>query len=142
MREAFAWDGSWRDIYVLGTDAGDWDRLLPAITSSDYSPSHLVEGEPAALPSGFDTGHLVLTLAERFTLDCYFFAVDEIEFSLDPREVRGPHEFEALVSFIAHIGRTVGKTVLLTPENASKLPFVEFDPVLDAWSNVMLGPDT
>jgi hypothetical protein len=146
MNEAFAWHGSWNDIYVLDTDARDWDRLLGAIKSSNYSPTYSVEGELAVLPESFDgaaTGgaHLVLTLTNGFTIDCHFFTDDEIEFSLDPREVRGPDEFEALLSFIAHVGRTVGKKVRLTPENCSHLPFVEFDPALDSWSKVMPGPE-
>jgi hypothetical protein len=145
MKEAFAWHGAWNDIYVLDTDAHDWDRLLGAITSSDYSPTYSVEGEPAVLPGSFDeaaigSAHLVLTLTNGVTIDCYFFTDDEIEFSLDPREVRGPQEFEVLLSFIAHVGRTVGKKVRLTPENSSHLPFVEFDPALDSWSKVMLAP--
>jgi hypothetical protein len=145
MKAAFAWNGSWNDIYVLDTDARDWDRLLGAIKSSDYSPTYSVEGAPSALPENFDeaaTGgaHLVLTLTSGFTIDCHFFTDDEIEFSVDPREVRGPHEFEALLSFIAHVGRTVGKKVRLTPGNDSHLPFVEFDPAPDSWSEVMLEP--
>lgn len=146
MKEAFDWDGSWRDICALDTDSRDWDQLLRAIKSSDYSPTYSVEGEPAVLPKSFDeaaTGgaHLVLTLTDGFTIDCHFFTDDEIEFSLDPREVRGPQEFEALLSFIAHVGRTVGKKVRLTPENGSHLPLVEFDPAHDSWSKVMLRPE-
>jgi hypothetical protein len=146
MKEAFAWDGSWNDIYVLDTDARDWDRLLEAITSSSYSPTYSVGGEPTVLPRSFDEAaiggaHLALTLTNGFTIDCYFFTDDEIEFSLDPRGVRAPQEFEVLLSFIAHVGRTVGKKVRLTPENGSHLPFVEFDPALDSWSKVMLGPE-
>ena len=48
IKDDFAWDGSLRDIYILDTDANDWDVLLAAIRSSNYERSYRLDGELAA----------------------------------------------------------------------------------------------
>jgi hypothetical protein len=145
IKDDFAWDGSLRDIYILDTDANDWDVLLAAIRSSNYERSYRLDGELAALPESFASAlsdrarasaHLTLRLAEGLTVDCFFFSDEQIEFSLDPREIRGEYELEKLLSFIAYLGQTVRKKVLLTPENGAQFAFLEFDPSSVSWARM------
>ena len=50
-------------------------------------------------------------------VNCHFFVEDEIEFDLDPREVTGPNQVEAIVGFMTLLGDVTGKAVTLTMEN-------------------------
>jgi hypothetical protein len=122
----FEADGSLRDIYVQGTGLNDWQNVVDALRESWPSPAYTLDGEPAALPRRveaiFDAPReqaALLSLAvgdARVT--CHFFVEDEIEFSVDPREIAGPAQVEALTEFMALLGRATGKTVMLTLENA------------------------
>jgi hypothetical protein len=102
-----------------------------------------VDGQPEAIPDDYAAAtaerergrgpHLAVALARDLTIDCYFFTPDEIEFSLDPREIRSEREFGLVLSFIELIGMTVKKPVLLTPENGIQYPILIFDAKTNAW---------
>ncbi len=49
--------------------------------------------------------------------NCHFFTDEEIEFDLDPREVKGQDTLDAVLTFMRGIGQAVGKRVILTPES-------------------------
>ena len=50
-------------------------------------------------------------------LKCHFFDDEEIEFDLDPREVKGPTELRDLSDFMRLLADRTGKTATLTHEN-------------------------
>ena len=141
-RHAFAWDGSWRDIYVLETTADDWNRLPEAFTAARYDLAFHVNGEPRTPPEDLaaiiahhdDVHYLALGLSSTVTIDCHFFAIEEIEFSIDPRKIQSEREFESLLSFMELLGTTVKKPVVLTPENESQFALLTFDPETDLWT--------
>jgi len=49
-------------------------------------------------------------------LNCHFFQNDDIELDLDPREVTGQAQLDALLEFMRDIGRTTSASVVLTPK--------------------------
>jgi hypothetical protein len=57
-------------------------------------------------------------------LNCHFFCANEIEFDLDPREVHGQADLDALLSFMEMIAVATAKPVLMTPENMHDSPFI------------------
>jgi hypothetical protein len=58
----------------------------------------------------------------------HFFSECEIECDLDPREVNGQADLDALLGFVREIGDLTGKKAIVTPENGSDVPFIEYDP--------------
>jgi hypothetical protein len=144
LQQDFVSDGSLRDIYVLDTSFTDWDRLFAAIASSDFSWSYRCAGSLAALPAGFarfftnrtpvdPSPTLSLWLTDAFEVNCYFFCVDEIEFSFDPAAVVGQRELDRLFEFIRKLGCALKKRVLVAPENLRESPLLVFDPMQRTW---------
>jgi len=121
----FEWDGSWRDIYIVGATIDDWQRVLDALSTLSPSPTFHANGEPAAMPERvadvFDqreTSSFLLTLdVGNVGLKCHFFDDEEIEFDLDPREIKGPTELRAVSDFMMLLANRTGKTAILTHEN-------------------------
>lgn len=125
----FAFDGSWRDIYVLGTDMADWQRILDALRQADYDLAYFRENLPAELPAEAPqafplSGACDRLLAVRFAgvqANCHFFTPEEIEFDIDPREVQGQEQLDAVFGFMRCITDAVGKEAILTAENSPEI---------------------
>jgi hypothetical protein len=118
-------DGSLRDIYVFGTDLSDWQRVLDALRTWRPGPNLRIDGEPAAIPDKAEEifararklgASLSVEVADAL-VNCHFFREDEIEFDLDPRDVAGPEQLEALGRFMRILGEATGKPVVMTMEN-------------------------
>lgn len=132
----FAFDGSWRDIYVLDTTLSDWQVALDRLRQFEPAPIYRVDGEARAIPDraedAFETRASAVALLSfsigKAVLNCHFFAVDEIEFDLDPREIGDSDQFETLVGFMGLLGELTGKVVLLTPENFKESPILRYSP--------------
>ena len=126
VRTEFEFDGSWRDIYVLGTDLTDWQRMLDSLRASAFEVAYYAGHDeavelPASAAEAFPrTGEHDRLLTVRFGgvgANCHFFLETEIEWDIDPREVTGQRELDALVAFMQALATAVGKDVVLTPEN-------------------------
>lgn len=63
------------------------------------------------------------------TLSCHFFANDEIEFDLYPREM-GPSLLEPLIAFLNELGVATSKPVILTMENMPEAVILLYDPAV------------
>ncbi|OZC01612.1 hypothetical protein [Rubricoccus marinus] len=135
---AFEWDGSWRDIYVLDSSLDDWQRLLDFLRTSRYNLTFKrasVEPIPVHAAEAFggpdDVRPLLQIDVDGIVVNSHFFAKEEIEFDLDPREVEVSADAEAVFEFMAGIGRALSKPVILTPENMSELALIAYDPATD-----------
>src|SRR2546430_276629 len=107
VRNEFDFDGSWRDICVFRTDIADWQRMLNAIRSAGYTIAYFRDDEPTELPvdvsqafpiPGEYDRRLSVSFGEVLA-NCHFFTVEEIEFDIDTREVKGQQQLDALVRF-------------------------------------------
>jgi hypothetical protein len=130
----FEADGSLRDIYVLETSLDDWQKVVDALRGRWPSPVFTLDGEPATLPRRveaiFDAPReqaalLSLAVGEARAA-CHFFVEDRIEFDIDPRQIAGPAQVEAVAEFMALLGRATGKTVVLTLENAPEAVILRY----------------
>jgi hypothetical protein len=138
-RKIFAWDGSWRNIYVLGTDLRDWQRLLDFMRGSGYPVKYSQAGQDAPLPRSaeqvfgrrYATAPLMWVDVRGVTLACHLFGTGDIEFDIDPREVDEGSKAEGLFDFMARVGRLLGKDVVLTPENMQDIALVRYDAEAD-----------
>ncbi|WP_304186973.1 hypothetical protein [Phenylobacterium aquaticum] len=132
----FEWDGSWRDIYVVGATVDDWQRVLDALARLSPSPTFYIDGKPAPMPvsvkSLFEQRALSAPLLRlevgHVGLKSHFFDEEEIEFDLDPREVKGPAELEALSDFMRLLADRTGKVATLTHENTKSAVILAVAP--------------
>ena len=74
-------------------------------------------------------------------MNCHFFSQKVIALDLDPREISGPVEHDAVLELLERVARAVAGTVFVTPEGALNLgrevlrnaAFLSFDPKAERW---------
>lgn len=136
VREEFAFDGSLRDIYVLGTTIADWQRMLDAIRVTGYRLTYFRAEQPTEIPTKAEDAFPLPNQADRrlslwfadVLANCHFFTVEEIEFDIDPREVKSQHELNALFDFMRCLAQATNKEVVLTGENMRKIVIFRVAP--------------
>ncbi len=124
-RKEFEFDGSWKDIYVFQTTMSDWQHMLNTVRQSQYQVEYFRGGQPTqfpidaidAFPLDGESDRLLSVKFAGVLANCHFFGDGEIEFDIDPREVKGQTELDALFGFMRMLADAVGKEVVLTPEN-------------------------
>ena len=123
--KVFEWDGSLRDLYVLHTGVGDWQKLLDFLRDGPYPVVFQLDGRDYPFPAkaaplfesrGEIDPYLCVTAA-GIAFNCRFFDAHEIEFDLDPRQVDSEEKLRGLFGFMREIARLLDKEVILTPEN-------------------------
>jgi hypothetical protein len=89
VQSEFLFDGSWRDIYVLGTDMAGWQQMLDGLRSANYDLRYFRGNNPTEVPAraedAFDREYRPL-LSVQFCgmlANCHFFSSEEIEFDID-----------------------------------------------------------
>jgi hypothetical protein len=135
-RGEFEFDGSWRDLYALGTDLADWQRLIDALRNGKYEVTCSRDGNPVDLPIDVrelmatheEIGGLMSVTFSGITANCHFFTTDEIEFDIDPREVNGEEGLQALFGFMKFLASAISKVVVMTPENTPDHPIFRAQP--------------
>ena len=137
-QQAFHPDGSLRDLLVPGTTLKDWDRLLAFARQAGgrFSRDGVeapLPGRAADVPLDRSATHLLELTAGRAALHCHFFAEEEIEFDLDPRDIATEADFDALTAFMTDLGRILAKTIRLTEESHPDLLWFAFDPSTGRW---------
>jgi hypothetical protein len=147
VRDEFTVDGSWRDIYVLGADMAGWQRMLDGLRAAGYHLAYRRDEQPAELPTRAEDafpleGECDRLLSVRFhgvLANCHFLTPDEIEFDIDPREVVGQPELDALFTFMRCVAEAVGQDVVLCPENCSDIVVFRLRPDISAIEYQVFG---
>lgn len=127
-RVDFELDGSLRDVYVFGTNAVDWQKMLTALETSQYSikcaECSAQEGSLNSLSDAekiFSSENcqrpLLQVEAGSFQANCHFFSPTDIEFDIDPRQITGQQELDDLINFMKWLASSVDREVVLTLEN-------------------------
>ena len=57
-------------------------------------------------------------------IHCHFFSKDEMEFDVNPIEIKSLYEANALFEFMRKLSSILGKEILLTKENIPEHPLV------------------
>jgi hypothetical protein len=136
VRDEFVFDGSWQDIYVFGTSIADWQRMLDAIRSAGYRLTYFRTDQPTEMPTNAgDAFPLPGECDRRLSVwfadviaNCHFFTVEEIEFDIDPRELRGQQELNALFGFMRYLAQATDKEAVLTAENLREIFIFRVSP--------------
>lgn len=128
--EDFEVDGALRDVCVLGADLPMWERLLEAVAESPWEHRFAVDGNPCAIGDfsvrEFFAAREEVDVSARLSvrigeleLACFFFEVEEIEFSFDPAEIESGARFDALARFMIWLAEACGRKAVLTMETNS-----------------------
>ncbi|WP_139232659.1 hypothetical protein [Duganella sp. CF458] len=130
-------DGSLRDVYFFGADIDRWSRFLEFALTHRFT--YMTDGEAAEFP-GIEEVFRAREVAHCFSIwigdacaNCHFFVTDEIELDLDPREVLGQNEHEALLAFVEAAANVVGLDCAITPEGTEGSPFLSFSFYDQRW---------
>lgn len=149
LKGAFEIDGSWRDIYALETDLATWERVLAWIRGLEAAGVARLVTEPDPLPatvarimeSRATTGEgMAFIHIGDLQINCHFFGEEEVEFDIDPREVRRPKDARTVLDFMSGLAAVAERTVHLTEENASDQRWVTYDPRSNQWQFLPRGP--
>ncbi|HZZ42046.1 MAG TPA: hypothetical protein VFE58_03850 [Tepidisphaeraceae bacterium] len=125
VAEYFIFDGSWLDIYVFNTNIDDWQRVLDQLRHAQYDLVYHRNGNPCELPQNATDAFPAPEMHDRLlcvqfaeiVANCHFFAPDEIEFDIDPGQVQGQRQLDALLAFMKLLSDATSKESVLTPEN-------------------------
>ncbi|MGW2422432.1 hypothetical protein ACWC0C_24765 [Streptomyces sp. NPDC001709] len=128
--EHFVVDGALRDVCVLGTALEDWRRVfgglhvlpgrhvltwtLAGVTDTSVPDaavvwSRLGQDPEESVSLAIDIGGMWFT--------CYFFEIEEIGFTFDPRDVVDPGTFARVRDFVTWLGTSTGREVIVTMES-------------------------
>jgi hypothetical protein len=136
VQSEFLFDGGLRDIYVLGTDMAGWQRMLDGLRSADYDLRYFRDNNPTELPARAEDEftnerEYCSLLSVQFggiLANCHFFCFEEIEFDIDPQEVSGQAQLDALLEFMQCLAAAVGQDAILCPENLPKNVIIRVTP--------------
>jgi hypothetical protein len=133
VKSEFAWEGSWRDISIGDVSLHDWQLVLDALRAEKFPMEFTVAGSRAELPQkvsemfprdAHDASRMLSVDRAGVRLNCHFFDENEIEFDLDPREVGGQAQLDAVVAFMKVLACATGRFALMTPENMHEHAFI------------------
>ena len=131
-------DGDLRDIFVLGTNLDYWQRFLDYLRNGkfalDYKSANggpLPETAARVLESAHrDEAPTLAFHLNKLYVRWYFRSEDEIELDIERRQVQEDGDIDVVLSFMAELGRLLGKRVTLTAEMSDSV-LLEFDPTMD-----------
>lgn len=130
-------DGALRDVYVLDADLPAWQRVIDVLVQR-YACTFERDGVEERMPDDItgifherrDTA--VLLRVHRGTTpkgdaNCHFFDETEIEFDLDPSEVRNQADLNAVMEFLRLVGDAAARPAVLAYENSRAAAIVTYD---------------
>ena len=127
----------------------DWQRVGDIVRARGWPETFSADGDVVSTPESVAP---IFELADhqtilwRFSPDpnvgvhCHFFAVDEIELDVDPKEIVGQEEFDAVCEVIRVIGQALGRSVDVTEDSGHSEVFMRYDASTDSLVRVPPPP--
>jgi hypothetical protein len=127
-------DGSLRDIYIQNTSIEDWGKLIDLLNSKynlKYFLENKIDKDEVFKYLEDETGEVECSTVsieiENIKINCHFFLIEQIEFDIDPSEIKTKSDFEKVLSFMKSISSTLKKQITLTGENDANFPLVKIN---------------
>ncbi|GAA1582456.1 hypothetical protein [Actinoplanes couchii] len=136
----FADDGSLVDVYVFDVGIAGWQLVLDVIRAAGWPHVYHDGDERQPLPDRVEevferrgewSPVLHIRPAPGMVVTTLFFGPDDIEFDLDPGDVRDQETWDALCCFLRTVGRKLHRQVVLTPESTPEIPLIVYSPAGD-----------
>lgn len=133
MEKVFFSDRSLRDIYILNVDLDDWQKTFDWINLSHWSVAFYKDGQLIQCAEtdvsyffeAKESNTMLMSIEiNGVKINCNFFSKDEIEFDIDPKEIRSILEANAVIEFMKNLSKTLDKECILTEENSPEKPLV------------------
>ena len=135
----FEKDGALRDIYVQNATLSDWEKVVDLL-NSEYKLTYGVYEDNLTDKIDFgyvktmfedETGELetksaTIDLSGIF-VKCFFFLENQIEFDINPTEIKTESEFNTITDFMKSISLKLEKQITLCGENQPELPLIKID---------------
>ena len=129
-------DGSLRDIYVQDVTLSDWETLIDFLNLNydikfGEDEQNQIDKEYMTKYLKDETGDMESKSLKidfnEVNFHCYFFLPDQIEFDIDPREIKTINDFESIEKFMVSISKSLKNQVTLTEENSPEFPLFKID---------------
>lgn len=135
----FEKDGALRDIYVQNATISDWEKVVDLLNSEYQLTFGIYEDN---LNNKIDFGYVKTMFADEtgeletksVTVDlngiivkCYFFLENQIEFDINPTEIKTETEFNKITDFMKSISSKLEKQITLCGENQPEFPLIKID---------------
>lgn len=132
VHNVFYEDGSLRDIYVFDTTVKDWQCIMDYFISAHVTNTFYVDGEPHSIPKlstdiFLDRQFMWSIEYEGILFNTHFFGVTEIEFDVNPSDVKTADKANHVVMFMTKLAQLTNKAVVLTPENCPESPLFKLN---------------
>lgn len=127
--EDFVADGALRDVCVLDAELEDWQHMFSGLrtlpgrhvftwTLADATDTGIPEASAVWSRLDEDPEESVSLAIEigGMWFTCYFFEVEEIEFTFDPADVVSQETFTPVRDFVKWLGNSTGREVVVTME--------------------------
>ena len=135
----FEEDGALRDIYVQNATISDWQNVVDLL-NSEYKLTFGIWGDNLTDKIDFEvvkimfadeTGELEIKSAtidlNGIIIKCYFFLENQIEFDINPAEIKTELEFNKISNFMRSISLKLEKQIILCGENQPVFPLIKID---------------
>ena len=133
-------DGGLRDIYIQEVLLSDWIKLIDFLNgnhslkyTTSIKSSDKIDKEYIIKYLQDKSGELesvkVTVELDGISANCHFFLQDQIEFDIDPIEIKTIDDYEKVENFMSSISYLLEKQVTLTFENDIKLPVIKIDVI-------------
>ena len=135
----FEKDGALRDIYVQNATISDWEKVVDLLNSEYQLTFGVYEDN---LIDKIDFGYVKTMFADEtgqletksatvdlngIVVKCYFFLENQIEFDINPTEIKTESEFNKITDFMKSISSKLEKQITLCGENQPEFPLIKID---------------
>ena len=135
----FEKDGALRDIYVQNATISDWEKVVDLL-NSEYELTFGVYEDN--LINKIDFGYVKTMFADEtgeletksatvdlngIVVKCYFFLENQIEFDINPTEIKTESDFNKITDFMKSISSKLEKQITLCGENLPEFPLIKID---------------
>lgn len=133
-------DGSLRDIYIFQADTGLWNKFISLVSRSKLKYEFWHGENEIPLPNNIeeikslqntDPTTLKIFIEGGIQINCHFFAEEEIEMDVAPKEISEKANFEIFISFLKWLSQELKKSIHLTHENSpeEEIMVIEYENV-------------
>jgi len=136
--EIYYQDGSWRDIYVLGTTWEDWRKWILLVNQTYQVKFYNGLTQQTEIGINTEAVHSYLTgktdltnsatvKLGAITIKCYFFTDQEIEIDIDPREIVSIEDHNLFIEYMTTVSICLNKPVIMTAESSQDTIYILID---------------